>query len=446
MAALSEQKIQIVRALVEQAPDPVVGRLQAALAQAGGDEALASVRLLVDLEADDRRLRNAVLAPLAPLCVGDGRAGDRVQFPRAVLGLIWRGLKRESPQQIQEARRILRDLAGGEESGEVFDELARFAAGAVRAAGVREFTAAAEAADAARENGADLLATCLDLAPVVRLACRRLPEWITRMAEEETAQARVAFKDAVAVRTDAGPLFFEMIAGQLAHPYQVLRIISAIMDGPDEHYFAASESAGFALRLMDTVDDDLGKVAAVDVDGGPEAGRAAARAVERITERITELAGAIELDREGGWGRRVAGQKAALATAVEARFKDLERAVAAALPTRQERVARRLKATPKTSQPPDAQAVGRALTLLTFVAEIRGSANQGGFASSRGKLMERLAESLNTYVEDLLDRLRHGEADNEEAARAYLGAAADFAGLIHDPKAAEVIRRRACAG
>lgn len=445
MAALPEDKIEIVRALVEQAPDPVVGRLQAALAQAGGDEALASVRQLVDLEADDRRVRNAVLNPIVPLCLGDGRAADGVQFPKAVLGLVWRGLKKAAPDEVIDARGILRELVGCEESREAFDRLTRVAAAGVAAREGRDFAAAAAAADGAREGGAGVLADCLELCPVVRLACQRLPEWITRMGPDETAQARVAFKDAVALRTDFGPMFFEMLAAQLAHPWQVLRIISAVMDKPDENYFAASESAIFALRLMDQVDAGLSRLAGLVPDGDRAAGHTAAEAVERITEQIGELEGAIRLDRDGGWGRRIGAQRATLAAAVESRLTALERAVAAALPSRQERAARRMKAAPRLTEPPDAAAVARAKTLLRFLSDIRGCAGAGGFASSRARMVETLAETVDTYVEDVLDRLRYGEVESEPTARAYLEVAAEFSGLIHDPKAAQVVRRRASA-
>lgn len=445
MAALPEDKIEIVRALVERAPDPVVGRLQAALSQAGGDDALASVRQLVDLEADDRRVRNAVLTPIAPMCVGDGRAGDRIQFPKPVLALVWRGLKQAAPEEVADARVILRELVGCEESRDAFDRLTRVAAAAVRDREGRDFAAAADLADGARDGGAGLLADALDISPVVRLACQRLPEWINRMGRDETAQARVAFKDAVAVRNEAGPLFFEMLAAQLAHPWQVLRVISAVMDKPDEHYFAASESASFALRLMDAIQVQLESLAAIDEEGGREAGRAAAEVVEQITEQIGELEGAIRLDREGGWGRRLAGQRASLATAVEARLKKLDRAVAGALPTRQERVARRLKAVPRLTQPPDTQAVAHAMRLLQFVSDVRGCAAAGGFASIRTRTLEALSETVDAYVEDVLDRLRHGEVENEDFARAHLEVAADISGLIHDPNAARVVRRRASA-
>ena len=68
MPGLSDRKIEIVRHLVESAPDKIVGGLQNALAAASGDSVLAGVRRLVESEVADRRLRNAVLSPIAPLC------------------------------------------------------------------------------------------------------------------------------------------------------------------------------------------------------------------------------------------------------------------------------------------------------------------------------------------------------------------------------------------
>ena len=60
MAALSERKLDVVRTLVESAPDKVVDGLNQALSDASGDTALASVRRLVEAEARDRQLRNIV--------------------------------------------------------------------------------------------------------------------------------------------------------------------------------------------------------------------------------------------------------------------------------------------------------------------------------------------------------------------------------------------------
>src|SRR5438105_2900113 len=109
MSALSERKLEIVRTLVETAPDTVVDGLNQALAGASGDSALASVRRVVETEARDRQLRNVVLLPVAPMCLGDGRDLLRLIFPARVLGLIWRGLKVQAPAIVRNAELALYD-------------------------------------------------------------------------------------------------------------------------------------------------------------------------------------------------------------------------------------------------------------------------------------------------------------------------------------------------
>src|SRR3954471_10769466 len=111
MVALSDRKIEIVRTLVETAPDKIVGGLQRALAETGSDTVLASVRLLVDTEARDRMLRNAVFAPVAPLCVGDGSNTHSLIFPARALALVWRGLKIQAPTEMAAAQAAAQAVA-----------------------------------------------------------------------------------------------------------------------------------------------------------------------------------------------------------------------------------------------------------------------------------------------------------------------------------------------
>lgn len=444
MPGISAQKIEIVRTLVEAAPDKVVGGLQSALAEVAGDAGLDAVRQLVETEANDRRLRNAILQPVAPLCVGDGRS-DRLTFPARALALIWRGLKAEAPVEVEEAAAALAEIKPDDAAPECFDTLATFAAAGLRQRDLREFAAAAALCDEARAGGAALLAACLDLAPLVRAATPRLADWISRTSEENTAAARLAYKDAVAVAEDSGARFFEMLAGQLAHPWMILRIISAVMDGPDEAYLSGSELAGFPVRLMDEIDRGMTAVSRFNGEGGPAAGRSAAKLVEEITLEIAELEECIQMARNGIWGGRLAKQKGALASVVESRLKETEKVALAALPTQTARILKLRKQVPNMAAPPDQQTVARAMTLLTFADEIRSSASYGGFASTRGRLMEALGEFIDPYVEEVLDRIKTGDAPDVDIACQYLAVCADFARLARDEKAADIIRRRTAA-
>jgi hypothetical protein len=439
MVALSERKMEIVRTLVAAAPDKVVDGLHHALADAGGDSPLASVRRLVEQEVRERRLRNFVLQPIAPMCVGDGKDPHSLTFPSYVLSIIWKGLKGIAPREIEKASTALFDFRPGESSPQPFDAVVKIAADAMRARDPKEFRVAAELCDQAREGGAASFIACLDIAPVVRRATIRLPEWIAHFGEETTAAARLAYRDACAVSDDAGPRYFEMIAAQMPQPWMVLRIISQVMEKPNERYLAESELGTFAERVMADIDEALRAVSQLDVDGGAEASKEAARLVELITLQVAEVESTIEMDREQGWGRRLFKQKNALASVVEGRIREAEKYVIASLPTQPPKLRRLRRSIPRLS------ILSRAMTLLHFAREIRSSANYGGFASARGKMLEKVGDHLDHYVEEVLDLIKTGDAESESVAREFLNVVAEYSRLVRDDKAADLVRRRAAA-
>ena len=444
MVALSERKIAIVRTLVESAPDRVVGRLQQALVDSAGDTVLAGVRRLVEIEAADRRLRNAILRPIVPMCVGNGLDARRLVFPALALSRLWHGLKTLAPEMIATVESAFID---DEEdiSGRPFDTLTGLAASALRAREQRDFCVAAELCDGARPGGADALAACIDLAPVVRMALARLPDWVGHSGEDITAAARIAYKDAVAVSEDAGPRFFEMIAAQLSPTWMVLRVISAVMDKPTERYMADSEVGDFGERVMTDIDEALLAISKLDLDGGPAAGRKVGRLVELIAHQTMELEACIELSRDHGWGHRIVNQRKTLASLVEGCLRETEKMAAAALPTEWVGGRRTHLKVPRLAVTPDRRTVARAMTLLGFTQEIRTSANYAGFSAAHAKALENISAMLDQYIEDVLDHIKTGDAPDLGIAEAFLGVAADFYQMIRDDRTAALIRRRARA-
>ncbi|MBA4013971.1 MAG: hypothetical protein C0481_19080 [Phenylobacterium sp.] len=445
MAGLPDAKIDIVRTLVASAPDKVVSGLRNALAAADGDTALAGVRRVVEAEVAERKLRNKALQPIAPLFVDRGGDPGRLAFPPRALPMLWRGLREVAAEDVATAALVMADFEQGVTSTEAFDRLTERLVEEVEARTQRDIVGALDFIEADRQGGEAVLRTCLAISPVVRRATEKLPEWIGRTTQERAAAARLAYRDACRVGDDAGPRFFEMLGAQLAEPWTILRIVSAVMDHPTESYLSGSELSPFATRLMDGVDANLKIVAGFDLNGGAPAGEAAAAAVEVLTLQITELEDAIDLAREGGWGGRIQKQKQALASVVEKRLRELPRLQATALPTQKVRIARALVTEPSLSLPPDQGHVTRCRSLLTFAEGIRASANYGGFASTRTKVMEAAGEALDQYVEDVLARVREGEAPDREIAALMLQVAAEFAGLIHEPRACEIVRRRAAS-
>jgi hypothetical protein len=441
---LAAHKAQILRTVVEAAPDIVVRNLELALAADPGGT-LAAVRALVEAESRDRLVRNIVMAPIAPLCVG-AFADGRQAFPGSALSNLWRGLKLAEPDLMEDIGLACRAWEGGDGSPERLDELCAAAAAHLRARDLPPFINAAEACDAAQPGGAERLAACLDLAPIARLALVKLPDWISRMTEERSAAVRLAFRDACAIAEDAGPRFFDMLAAHLAEPWLILRIISAAMDRPGERYVAASELAGFANRAMDDVERRIASVRQFDTAGGERSGKAAGRTVLITAEAIAEMEDAFELSKEAPWGKRVGEQKQALAGVVEKRLKEIEAAINLALPTQSVRTTGRLfKTLPKLSDEPSPQAIAKAISLLVFAEEIRPAASRAGYGAVRNKVLEKLYGRLDDYVEELLESLRHGEAEDPERVQLFLGVAADLYALAKDEKAGQIVRRRAAA-
>jgi hypothetical protein len=450
MAALSDRKTEIVRTLVETAPDKVVGGLQRALAETGGDTALARIKELVDGEARDRVLRNAIFQPVAPLCVGDGSDKRRLVFPASALSLLWRGLKVYAPGPVEAATTAAAAMAKAianeqrpPDPTKAFDAVIAAAAEGLRSSEVRDLRSAAELCDRARPGGADAFIACLQIAPVVRLTLPRLAEWLAQPGEDTAAAARLAYKDAVAIAEDAGPRFFEMLAAQLTPPWMVLRIISAIMDKPTERYLADSELGGFPERVMGEIDEALTSISKLDLDAGAAAGREAGRKIGLIATQTMEIEACINLSRKHGWGRRIVSQRQAMAGLVEGCLRETERLAEAALPTEEAGRKRMHRRLPRLTVAPEPQAVVRAMTLLTFTQEIRTSANYAGFCAVHAKTLETIGGMLDHYVEDVLDHIKTGDAPDIGVAEAFLGVAADFCELIRDDRTAALVRRRA---
>lgn len=442
MGSLSERKIEIVRHLVETAPDRVVGGLQVALAEAGADSALGGVKLLVESEFADRSLRNTVFQPVAPLCTAGGDPA-RVTFPSRALALIWRALKEVRCDEIERLRED--KFKEPHKRIDLQDQMLATALAGIREATHPDFVAAGDAAESAQPGGRDRLAACLEIGSVVRRATTRLPEWIAHAGGETTAAARLAYKDAVTIADDAGPLFFHMLSAQLAQPWMIMRIISAVMDKPTERYMRDSEVASFAEQLMADIDGAIAAISGMKTDDGPPVGRQAAALVELAVHQIMEMEGSVELPRDQGWGQRIVKQRAGLAGQIESRLKEAERTAIESMPMFAPRNQKVRHQIPQLAEPPDQRLVTRAMTLLTFSHELRSSSNYGGFSGARNKMVEKLGDYLDHYVESVVDLIRTDEVEDRAIAAAFLENAAEYNMLIRGEKAADIVRRRAAA-
>lgn len=430
------------------ASDSALKALEATLA-AGGDRhaSMRAIQQMLAAEISDRQSRQLVFATIAPLCRPVSQGAGGLRFPAAALGHVWKGLKQEAAAEVQAA--VLAALDAGSEAAAPtgpLDALCVQAAGGLRARRNAGYAAAAAVLERSAPDGPEAFAACLDLAPVARAALERLPEWLGRVTEERAAAARLAFRDATAVAEDAGPRLLEILFSHLEEPWSVLRLVCAVMHRPADRYVATSELASFGERLLDDVDRRLELVSGLVADAGRDAAIRAGQEVRAATLEMAEFEDCLELAPDGPWGARLLRQKRSLAQAVEGRLKAVEGELAAALPLASSGFRKATRGHPKLTADPDPRLAERARTLLSFMHEVRASADRFGYGALWNKTAESLIGRLDSYIEDLLDKLRSGEeGEMSERVRLYLDIAAEFMGLVADDKAAQIVRRRVAA-
>jgi len=440
MAGIAADKLLMVRKLVETSPDAALRSLELALSgPAGGQGALAAVRRLVEDETAARYVRNSVLAPIVPLCAR--RDSDQTAFPPRVLTLLWAALRAEAPKKVEEAASRCNpwDLEQG--PPDVFNDLCQIAARGVRAQAAPGFVAVAQICDI------DELASCLELSAIVRQALPRLSEWVSKMSQERASSARLAYNDACDIRSDAGPLLFDMLAAHLPDDWRILRVISAVMDRPGDRFWAASEVGVFGERVLADIERNIDFVRGFDPDKGEAEGRRAALAAQKMSQQITEFEQSVDLHRDGPWGRRIGKYKQAVAQAVESRMNGAERELLAALPLRPISIlgGKNGKGVPLVTHEPDERLTRRVTAVLAFIADVRSCAAHSGYGASRAKVLEKLNTRLDQYIEDILYVVRTGEGGDQGLAQRYLDLAAGFIAHSRDEKTAEIVRRRAAA-
>ena len=406
-----------------------------------GDRSIAMVHDMVNAEMLERRVRSAVFFPIVPHCAPVGAHPGRMSFPPQSLRLAWRAVKEVHPELVDLAMRSAVTLRPDDEAPPEFNEICLRVAEGVRN-GAGGFGPLKTLLDQHKDGHAERFAQALSLAPIVRSTLPKLPIWARTLSNEFAAAIRLAFRDSTAIRDDAGPAFMEMVYGHLEEPWQVLRLISLVMDRPSDRYLASSELASFGVRLLDDIDRRIDGLKRFESDRGLEAGVELAASIHTATILINEFDQWLAISREGPWGTRLSAQKRSLALAAEARLREVEAAVNAALPVQPTRfAARSVRGMPNLGREVEPRVVFRAQALLAFLYETRTFASYGGFGSVRTKIVEALDPRIDQYAEDLLEMLHSGEGEAERIREA-LEITADFLGLVRDPKAADIVRRR----
>jgi hypothetical protein len=266
------------------------------------------------------------------------------------------------------------------------------------------------------------------------------------VSEDRTAALKIALRDASAAMPDGAPRLLELFQAHLPEPQLLLRIISVATDRASDRYLAESELAVFGDRLLEDVERRVEQVRTFEPARITAEARNLGEDVTRACSVLAEFDRSFEITRDGPWGRRVTGARRKLAANVEARLRDIEQAMARALPTQRVRTAGRMtRSAPCLDHSPDASAVAQAQGLFAFLEATRAAAQVGGYGALRAQIVEKLRERLSDYVDEVLHELPSRAAADQARGQAFLELAAEFLERADDPKSAQLVRRRAAA-
>jgi hypothetical protein len=424
-----------LKALFGAAPDAVLLKLDRLLAEGG--PSMAQVKAMIGQERADRALKDLVFGPMAPL-FGPRERGPC--FPGRAGAALWSALKAREPGLVAAAERETQDLRADDPAPDVVDELCAKAVELLRDADASPFRGDD------RALGEDI-AAYLEVVPLARQAMARLPDWLGRVSEERTAQLKIVVKDASALMPDGATRLLEIFQVQLAEPQLIVRILSVASDRGNDRYLDASELAIFGRRLLDDVEARIERIRTFDPNQPASAARGLGEDVNRACQILGEMERSVTLTRDGPWGGRATAARRKLAANVEMRLREMDEALAKALPMQKTRtVGRMTRMQPSLDHEPSAHDVAHAEGLFTLLEATRASAQVGGYGAMHVQVSEKLRERLAEYADDVVHLINAGLPPEEEArARVFLERAAEL--LVHadDAKAAQLVRRRAAA-
>lgn len=441
MGAPINDRLGIVRALLETAPDNVVRDLDTAL-RADTSAPLAPVRAMVRAELSDRQVRDVVLSPVAPLCTPRLDGFKQALFPAGALSRAWRGLRALDPKSVTI---VVSNLTLSSDDEPACDDLCRTAARAIRS-GDPAMQSLVRYLEDFQPGAAVQFAGYIELAPLARVAIKRLPTWLRNMTEEHAAAVRLLLKDADAIAADASPRLLEILLAQIPDPWRLLRIVSAMTNRGGDRYLSSSELAEFCERVLGDIERRVNLLRLFDLDGGPEAAQAASASLTTAIAEILEFEECLDLNKEGPWGQRIVKMRGALSGLTEGHLKKAPKIVSEALPLQPVRIGgTTLRMEPRLDQAPDPRLVRRAMASLAFFERSRSSAAQGGYGTIRAKVGEDITHRLDSYIEDILAMIHGKELASLDHARAFIEVVADMIALVQDEKSAQIVRRRAAA-
>jgi len=371
----------------------------------------------------------------------------KARISRSSIGPVWQWLTQQLlPEAAAEYRAQVRKAALAGEPGAAEAAAARFrAAAAVRLKlaladpnSRKELLRLAEGTSVC--DDADEMTILLEAADALCQAQDIIPKGSGPFTQEQLRSLRGLYDRVVQSSPDAAPYVSVVVMNRLERPWEALRLPLLVARHHDDALISSTDMGLVGEILLSKLDSHAVAIRSVrqpNFDPDPLIAHLA-----RFALLSTGIPKEVDMRREGKWGKRLMGDRAAVADVMESMMQRAPREILAALPLLRTGAYAGGPKMPDLSRPPDAERVQRAIAYARLIRGCRTLAASAAFGAALLAADEEVGTALTRYCEDLLQELRAAEAQRLAHAENFLAVAANLVAILFTAEESELLRRR----
>lgn len=439
MAGLTVEARTALAQVLESVPDDALNLILSVVRRSAGQRAREVEALLHD-SIEDRRRRVEAFGAILPLFGRRIEGFDSLHFPYTVLPRLWQAVCRKD----REALGLLERIGDDQETFRALGRSRLYSAALSALNESPESIWPSGADEAAWRDGVAELKACCAMGMLAHRAAANLSSWIDRPTEEQLAELKLALKDASDGDAEGPRRLIDILAAHLDRIEDVVRLVlHAASAMGHEAMLRHSELGLYVERALDVLEQVTLRLL------GWRPGEA-----RHLLERDLATAGAVvaALDRafahdpQGDWAHRLASVKGRIVGMIEDRLQATTKAVSRVLPMRHLQTAGRMSR--KAADPNaivDEGAWSQARGLIDLAGAVRSAAAKFGCEARRQVVVEGVITEIVPYIDQMIEAVHAGQAENDKAATARMMMLADLLESVGDDAEARTARRRISA-
>lgn len=281
------------------------------------------------------------------------------------------------------------------------------------------------------------LAELMSTTPVLRQAIETLPGKIEQISDSFSAEMRDRYEEAANEQTEAGVWVLLMTLPRVEKPWRFLKVFERIAGSDDDFLLSRTDMSRVGDALLDDAEYYL-----AGFDTAPETALEAERAADQLEQFAQVTVGMtreIGIRKDGAWGQRLFALRSSASEQMEAIHEAARSAFDKALPELNRSRRKRVLPVPGEPEFDAAEAVG------SFLFATKDDAARAAVGGAHATLLDELREKAESVANTVLERLRSGQSEAEDADSARLDHVVRLMDVLGDRENGALLLRRAAA-